>query len=444
MLTDLDCRNAKASPDGKPFTLWDERGLYLQVTATGARCWRFKGNLKGRPILLSFGQYPEVRLAEARERRDRARRDIRDGKDPRDEKRKADEAVRAALAPAAGDTLKAVALDYLDRRRGQDGKSKRQDQRRLEAYIFGALPERIPDRDRGQMIDPTRPLGEQPLRALRAKDFSAALAKVVAGGHTALAHKIKTLCSSVCKHGIVHGQAVTNVVGDLAGTIRRSDGGHFASLQEPRRIGELLRDADAYDGQPETIYALRLQPYVFLRPGTLRALRWEWVDFDRQEIRVPAGAMKKKRPHVVPLARQAMVLLRELHPLTAHRSPLLFPGIRSADRPISDNTLNAALRRLGYEKGEQTAHGFRSIADTHLHEMGYADGMVKVQMAHLATKDDTDAAYNYAQYLADPDTGRRPRLEMMQAWADYLDKLRRAPGSGSNVVLLAAGETARI
>lgn len=430
---------AAAKPAEKDYRLWDEGGggLYLDVKTTGRKVWRMSCRIAGKDVLLTFGRYDpthadHVSLKRAREHRDGARRAIRDGKDPREEKHKAAAAVKAALNPDDADRVKPVALAYLNIRDGQDPKTKHQDQRRLETYIFPFRIERLGGRK----------MGETAMRDVQDKDLLAALRAVEALGRQPLAHKIKTLCSGVWKYGKHEGKCDSNIVADLAGAVKRGRKRHFASVQEPRRIGALLRAIDGYEGQPETLYALRLQPYFFLRSKALRHLEWSWVDFDREEIRISESIQKKRRPHVIPLARQAIVLLRELHALTADRSKYLFPGLRSAGRPISNGTLNAALRRMGYAKSDQTTHGFRSIADTHLHEMGYAHAMIKVQMSHLATEDDTDEAYNYAQYLNDPNTGKRPRHVMMQAWADYLDKLRalalRSDPNTNNVVPMTA------
>lgn len=437
MLTEIEIKAAK--PQGKAYRLTDGGGLYLYVSPTGARSWRLKYRFKGQDRApLCFGLYPAISLKRARDLQADAKRDLREGRDPRDTmgagKAETDTEEQGQPAePPPAETFRLAALDYLAHREGQDAKSRSQDQRRLEMYIFGKLPAgHCPKRL--TPIDLTRLIGDQRIDDLEALDLLGPLRAIEAAGRKPLAHKIKTLCSSIFKYGVATGACRRNPVAELAGAIKRRGGGHFASVQEPRRIGELLRAIDGYEGQPETHYALRLQPLVFLRSSTLRTLHWSDVDFERAEIRVGFERMKKKRTHVVPLCRQAMVLLRELQPLSATRSALLFPGLRSSTRPISNGTLNAALRRMGYTKTDQTTHGFRSIADTHLHEMGYPHAMIKVQMSHLATEDDTDAAYNYAQFLNDPDTGRRPRHEMMQAWADYLDKLRLSLPNNSNVV----------
>jgi integrase len=437
MLTEKTVAAAKPNAD-KAYRLWDEGGggLYLDVMTSGRKVWRMQCRVAGKDVLLTFGRYDpnaatHVSLKQARERRDKAQRDIRDGKDPREEDRKREAAIVATLNPADANRLRTVALAYLDVRNGQDPKSKHQDQRRLEMYIFPYKVARLGDRI----------MGDTDIRELEDGDLLAALRAIEAKGLQPLAHKIKTLCSGIWKHAKHSRKCATNIVADLAGTIKRGDDNHYASIQEPPRIGKLLLDIDGYWGQPETVYCLRLQPFWFLRSHTLRHIEWTWVDWDNTLIRIPPGAMKRKHWHVVPLARQAIVLLRELQELTGGRSKYLFPSLRTTGRPISDGTLNGALRRLGYSKADQTTHGFRAIADTHLHEMGYADGWIDVQMSHLK-KSKTKRAYDYAQYLADPNTDRRPRHEMMQAWADYLDKLRekarRTHSNTNNVIPMTA------
>jgi integrase len=242
------------------------------------------------------------------------------------------------------------------------------------------------------------------------------------------AHRTRSICSRVLRYAVATGRAERDCTADLRGALPPVTGGHFAAITEPAKIGELLRAIDGYVGQPSTAYALRLAPYVFVRPGELRQATWSEFDLNVGEWRIPETRMKAADPLLVPLARQVLELLRRLQPITGH-GRYLFPSLRTATRPISDNTVNAALRRLGYYSGEMTGHGFRSMASTALNEQGWHPDLIELQLAH-AERNKVRGAYNRAQRLAE-------RRQMMQAWADYLDRLR-ADTRGSAVPLAAA------
>lgn len=258
-------------------------------------------------------------------------------------------------------------------------------------------------------------LGDEPVSKITAVDLLAALRRIEEKGALETAHKVRQYCGQVFRYAIATGRATRDVSQDLKGALTPVNTQHYASITEPRKIGELLRAIDGYKGQPVTRYALRLAPLVFLRPGELRRAAWEDIDLDSAEWRIPAEKMKMDRPHIVPLSAQALEVLREIEPLTVN-GPYVFPSIRTKQRPMSENTLNAALRGMGYARDDMTAHGFRSMASTRLNEMGWNRDAIERQLAHVESSQ-VRAAYNYAEHLDE-------RKKMMQAWADYLDGLK--------------------
>jgi integrase len=394
MLSEPQIRAAKAKE--KPYKLFDERGLFLLVSTTGARLWRLKYRHGGVEKLLALGAYPDVSLKRAREKRDEARTRVADGVDP--------SAERRAQRTAQADSLEAVAREWLAKQRHLAVGTLKRDRDRLENYILPYL-------------------GKRPVSAVSAPELLAALRRIESRGTHETAHRTRAVVGRVLRYAIATGRAERDVSADIRGALTPVAVRNFPAITEPRRIGELLRAIDGYAGQPATAYALKLAPLVFVRPGELRAAEWSEFDLDAAMWRIPAARMKLRREHLVPLSRQAIALLRELEPITGS-GKYLFPSLRTESRPISDNTLNAALRRLGFEKDEMVAHGFRSIASTCLNEQGFNADVIELQLAH-AERDEVRGAYNRAQRMAD-------RKQMMQAWADYLDGLR----AGANVVPL--------
>ena len=391
-LTDTAIRSAK--PRGRPYKLFDSRGLYLAVQPSGARWWRFKFRLQGREKLLSLGVYDDVSLAKARGRRDQARRLVADGIDP--------SAARKAERAARGTTFESVALEWLGKQHFEPT-TRNKALWMLEKLLF-----------------PT--LGPKPINSIDAPMVLAALRKTEARGKHESAHRAKWRAAQVFRYAVANGLATHNPVADLGGALTAVRVAHHAAVTDPQRVGELLRAIDGYAGQPGTAFALKLAPLLFARPGELR--RAEWAEFDvdgaKPEWRIPASRMKMREAHIVPLATQAVALLRELRPINSGR--LLFPSLRSASRPISENTLNAALRRIGYSSGEMTAHGFRTMASTLLNERGVHPDLIELQLSH-AERNKVRAAYNRSQRLDE-------RRLMMQDWADFLDGLK----AGGNVV----------
>ena len=389
MLTETAIRNLKARP--KPYKTADGKGLYLRVETSGAKLWRFKYRIDGREKLLSFGSYPEVPLKLARDRRDEARKLVADGVDPSAE-RKAEKAGREH-------SFKAVALEWITLQAKTLAEETVAIQRaRLEQTLFPAF-------------------GSKPIEAITAPDLLRVLKSVEARGTSETAHRLRALAGRVFRYGIATGRCDRDVSGDLKGALAPVVTEHFPAITSPVRLGELLRAIDGYSGQPSTHYALRLAPLLFVRPGELRGARWAEFNLegDAPTWRIPAGRMKMDREHVVPLCTQVVDLLAELRSLTGN-GELLFPGLRDVSRPISENSLNAGLRTLGFSKTEHTTHGFRTSASTLLNEQGWHPDLIELQLAH-APKDQVRAAYNRAQRLQE-------RRTMMQSYANYLDTLK--------------------
>lgn len=262
-------------------------------------------------------------------------------------------------------------------------------------------------------------IGRRPVKHLDAADFLECLQRIEKRGVLDTAHKIKTKCSEVMRYAVVTRRAVRDPIVDLKGALMPVRRKHYATITYPSEIGALLRTIDGYRGKSQIVHcALRLLPLVFVRSAELRYARWEEFDLEATQWKIPAERMKAKIAHIVPLSTQAIAILRELHPLTGPDG-YLFPSIRSYARPISNNTVNAALRRMGYTKDEMTGHGFRSMASTLLNEQGWRPDAIERQLAHRE-ENDVRAAYNYAEHLPE-------RRKMMQAWADYLDALRTEP-----------------
>jgi integrase len=250
------------------------------------------------------------------------------------------------------------------------------------------------------------------------------LRRIEARGRHETAHRIRALAGRVLRYAVATGRAQHDVAADLKDALAPVKSRNFASVTDPTRVGELMRAIDGYSGYPVTALALKLAPLVFVRPGELRAAEWSEFQLANAEWRIPAARMKMKEPHIVPLARQTVAIVRELEPL-ARGGRYLFPSLRTRDRPMSENTINAALRRLGYSSEEQTGHGFRSMASTLLNEQGFPPDVIELQLAHTE-RNKVRAAYNKAQRLPE-------RRKMMQAWADYLDGLRAGGSSPLSV-----------
>lgn len=397
-LTDTAIRTAK--PQAKVVKMFDGGGLYLELNPAGGKWWRWKYRVAGKEKRLSLGVYPDVVLKAARQKRDAARQQLAAGIDP-GEARKA-----AKIAQAGAESFEAIAREW-HAKFAPTWVASHGDRilRRLEADIFPWL-------------------GKRPIAEVKAPELLAALRRIEGRGALETAHRAMQNCGQVFRYGVATGRAERDPIGDLHGALPPPKEQHHASITEPKRVGELLRAMDSYQGFFVTKSALRLAPLVFVRPGELRKAAWDEVDFDKAEWRIPATRMKMRELHIVPLSRQAIEILRELEPLTGKGIPAkpdvpryIFPGAQSRERPMSENAILAALRRMGYPKEEMTGHGFRSMASTLLHEQGWNHQAIERQLAH-AERNAVSAAYNYAEHLPE-------RRRMMQQWADYLDGLKR-------------------
>ena len=390
-LTDTKIRTAK--PRERAYKLADGGGLYLMVAprADGkvSRWWRLKYRVRGKEKVLAIGTYPEIGLREAREARDDAKKLLVRGTDP-GEKKRADKIVQS-------DTFKAVAEEWL----GLQAKKLADvtlDKARwmLETFIYPKL-------------------GEKLIAEIKAPELLAALRVIETKGRHETASRTEQRVCQVMRYAIATGRAERDVTADLRGALAPVPTKNRAAITDPGRVGELLRAIDGYQGEPATAAALKLAALTFVRPGELRAAEWREFDLDTAEWRIPGERMKMGEAHIVPLSAQAIEILSELHRLTGN-GRFLFPSLRSRDRSMSENTLNAALRRLGYTTEQMTAHGFRAMASTLLNEQSFPSDVIELQLAH-AERNKVRAAYNRAQRLPE-------RRKMMQAWADYLDGLR--------------------
>ena len=389
-LTATSIKNARTVD--KPLKLFDGGGLYLLVNPNGARWWRFKYRYLGKEKLLSFGTYPDVSLKDARDRRDEARKQLAADIDPGEHRK----AMKSTLAVRSENSFEIVAREWFAKyspiwAAGHSDKISR----RLERDIFPWL-------------------GGRPIAELTAPELLAALRRIESRGAIETAHRAQQNCSQVFRYAVATGRAERDSTADLRGALTPVKERHHASITDPMRVGELMRAIDGYRGSFVTKCALRLAPLVFVRPGELRKAEWIEFDLDGAEWRIPAARMKAREQHIVPLAKQAVAILQDLHGLTGDKQHV-FPGVRTNGRAMSENTVNAALRRLGYAKDEMTGHGFRSMASTLLNEQGWHRDAIERQLAH-AERNNVRAAYNFAEHLPE-------RRKMMQAWADYLDKL---------------------
>ncbi|HEU5295438.1 MAG TPA: integrase arm-type DNA-binding domain-containing protein [Burkholderiaceae bacterium] len=413
MLSDTQIRTTK--PGGKSVRLYDERGLYLEVTPSGGRWWRLKYRFSGKEKLLSMGTYPDTSLKAAREKRDRTRALLAEGVDPSETRR----AEKASRSQAVANGFEAVAREWhaaVHLAQVSAGHAART-LIRLEQDVFPWL-------------------GGLPVGEIKAPELLQAMRRIEARGAIETAHRALQACGQVFRYAIATGRAERDPTPDLRGALKPVLVQHMAAITDPKRVGELLRAIKGYKGMPVTRAALQLAPLVFVRPGELRKAEWVEFDLDAAQWRIPAARMKRTRQeklsgtaHVVPLSRQAVALLRDLHPLTGH-GRYLFPSPRTGERPMSDNGVLSALRRMGFPRDEMTGHGFRAMARTLLAErLGVDEAVIEAQLAH-AVKDSLGRAYNRTEFL-------EQRRKMLQTWADYLDRLR----DGAEVIPLKRSRT---
>jgi integrase len=401
-LTDSAIKAAK--PNAAQYKLHDANGLFLLIRPSGGKLWRLKYRFNKKEQLLSLGAYPEVSLAEARKRRDESRKTLAEGRNPSAEKK------RAALAAAigAGNTFKAVAEAFI---------AKREREGSAAATVAKAR----------WHLDRLNKLHTRPIAEIEAFELLSVLKTMETRGNLEAARQVRAFASRVFRYGVATVSCKRDVAADLIGALTAPTVKHHAAIVDPVKLGALLRAIEGYDGQPGTRHALRLAPHVFVRPGELRQAEWVEFDLDNALWTIPASRTKMRKEHIVPLSRQAVAILDEAGKVSGG-CRLAFPGLRSPSRPISENTFNAALRRLGYSKDEMTAHGFRSTASTLLNESGrWSPDAIERALAH-GERDKVRAAYNRAAHMEE-------RRAMAQWWSDYLDALR----DGAEVIPLRPG-----
>lgn len=402
-LTDTTIRNAK--PGEKPLKLFDARGLYLEISPAGGKWWRLKYRYDGKEKRLSLGVYPDVSLKDARERRDTARKLLADGIDPSENRK----AQKSAKADRAANSFEVVAREWFAKYSATWAEDHgNRIIRRFERDIFPWI-------------------GGRPIAEVTAPELLSVMRRIESRGALETAHRALGNCGQVFRYAVATGKVDRDPSGDLRGALPPVKGKHFAAITDPKQVGQLLRTLDGYQGTFVVTCALRLAPLVFVRPGELRKAEWTDINLDAAEWRFVAT--KTSAPHIVPLSTQAELLLRELHALTGG-GRFVFPGARSNARPMSDNAILAALRRMGIDKEEMSGHGFRAMARTILDEvLGVRPDYIEHQLAH-AVRDPNGRAYNRTAHLAE-------RRKMMQQWADYLDKLK----AGAEVIPLRAQQS---
>ena len=392
-LADTFVKHVKHSGKSAGDKYTDGGAMYLLVRA-GGKYWRMDYTFAGKRKTLALGVYPAVSLAKARQRRDKARELLADGIDPSTAKRE----EKQATAAAAANTFEAVALAWLDKTAAERIAST-QDKitNWLEKDVFPFI-------------------GSMPISTIGPRDVLAAVRKMEARGAIDSAHRLKQVCSQIFRYAVATGSAERDVTADLRGALAKIIKTNHPAITEPKQVGALMRSIAAYSGHPAAVAALKLTPLVFVRPGELRTAEWAEFDLEAAEWRIPGRKMKMKVDHIVPLSAQALEILRGLQPITGH-GRYVFPSLRTSDAPMSENTINAALRGMGYSKEVHTAHGFRATARTIMDEVpGERPDLIEHQLAH-AVKDPNGRAYNRTAHLP-------ARRDMMQRWADYLYKLR--------------------
>jgi integrase len=390
-LSDTQCKNTK--PKEKPYKLADEKGMFLLINPNGSKYFRLKYRFAGKEKVLALGVYPETSLKQARAKRDEAREQIAKEIDPGEHKK----AVKQSRVESLANSFEVIAREWGQKKVNDWDDKNNRSKRMLERNIFPWL-------------------GSKPINDILPKDILDCLRRVEDRGTIETAHRTLQICGQVFRYGVATGRVDRDITPDLRGALPPAKGEHFAAITEPKAVAELLRAIDSYQGSLSAICALKLAPLVFVRPGELRAAEWQHIDFEVREWRyfVPKTSVQ----HIVPLSAQAVAILRELHPLTGH-GRFIFPSERTprGDRCMSENTLNAALKRLGYGKDVMTAHGFRAMARTILDEvLGFRPDFIEHQLAH-AVRDPNGRAYNRTAHLPE-------RHKMMQQWADYLDGLK--------------------
>jgi integrase len=391
-LTDTEIRRSK--PGDSPYKLSDGHGLYLLVKPNGGRLWRWKYRFDGKEKLMALGTYPELSLADARERHAMARRQLVNGIDPMGERK----AEKTAVLVATEHTFKKIAELWLEHWRGnKSARHSETTRNRLRANVYPILGD--------------RPIAEvEPMELVRlAKDIEAR-------GASDMAKRILQIVGMVCRYAVAHGYAKRNPAAEIrpSDILKPTRKQNMARI-DAKELPALLRAIEVYEGRQLTRLAIKLMALTFVRTSELIGARWEEFDFDARRWSIPATRMKMKTPHIVPLSSQAIEVLELLQTISGNGA-LVFPGEQDANKPMSNMTILKALERMGY-KGRMTGHGFRGLASTILHEQGYIHDHIELQLAH-APRNEVFAAYNHALYL-------EPRTRMMQDWADFLERTQR-------------------
>ena len=390
MLTDTALKNAK--PKDRPYKLTDGRGLYVLVNHSG-RYFRFDYRFRGKRKTLALGVYPDVSLSQARDRLYEARKLLADDIDPAEYRK----ATKAMLTEQLTNGFETIAREWFAKNKHiWTDKHAATVLSRLENNIFPWI-------------------GGRPITEVTPPELLQALRRIEERGAFETAHRVKQVCGQVFRYAIACGRAERDPSADLKGALTPAKSQSMATITDPQKIASLLLAIEGYQGHFITRCALRFAPLVFVRPGELRHAEWTEFNLSLAEWRIPAAKMKMRQAHIVPLSRQAVAVVEDIRPLTG-RGRYVFPSLRSGDRPMSDNTVLAALRRMGYAKEEMSGHGFRAMASTLLHEQGWHSDFIERQLAHTE-RNNVKAAYNHAQHLPE-------RRKMMQAWADYLDRLK--------------------
>jgi len=387
-----DMKVQKAKSKDKIITLFDGGGLFLMITPSGGKLWRFKYRFDGKEKKIAFGSYPEISLLDARQRRDEARRQLANGFDPGEIRK-----VQKQASIQETETFEAIAREWHTRffSTWSEGYAETL-LSRLELYIFPWI-------------------GKRPIAEIKVPELLAVLQRIESRGKLDTTQRVRIICGQVFRYAVVTGRAERDPTTALKGALPQPQKINRAAITEPTKVGKLLRTIDGYQGSFVVQCALKLAPLLFVRPGELRHAEWEEIDLENAEWNIPGSKMKMKEPHLVPLSKQAIEILTEIKKLTG-TGRYVFPG-RTSQRPMSDNAILAALRNMGYPKEEMSGHGFRAMARTILDEvLQVRPDFIEHQLAH-AVRDPNGRAYNRTAHLAE-------RKKMMQQWADYLDGLK--------------------
>jgi len=403
-LTDIQVKSAKAKD--KDYKLTDGEGMFLLVASSGGKRWRFKYRFDGKEKLLALGIYPDISLIEARAKRHEARNQLAHGIDPGAERKELKQ-VTQEKQEITENSFELVAREWHTKFSTQDPKKPNK-----EVWTPGHAETIMSRLER----DVFPWMGVKPISEIKPLDILACLRRVESRGALESAHRIRTICGQVMRYAVATGRAERDAAADLRGALPAVREKHHAALTDPKEVAELLRAIDGFQGTFHVKCALKLSPMLFVRPGELRQMEWPEVDFDAEQWNIPAEKMKMKLPHIVPLCSQAVAILRELRPLTGY-GKYVFPCHRSPLRPMTNNAVTAALRRMGYTSDEQTGHGFRAMARTILDEvLQVRPDFIESQLGH-SVKDPNGRAYNRTAHLAE-------RRKMMQLWSDYLEGLK--------------------